>query len=135
MENKAYALEWMQKALHDLEGVRLLYESNHYTDTVGYVLHQSLEKILKAMSAYRNKPIRKTHNLVELYELLEDRIDLDEDEIFLLSIATTYQTKQRYPIAQKKLPPREEIKEVLDFTSRLFEAVLKKLEINIGDIK
>ncbi len=135
MVSKTYALEWMQKAIHDLEGARLLYKSHHYTDTVGYVLHQSLEKMLKAVSAYQNEPIRKTHNLVELYELLEDRIDLNEDKIFLLSIATTYQTKQRYPVAQKKLPPREEIKEILDFADKLFEDILKKLDIDIGDIK
>ena len=135
MASKTYALEWMQKALYDLEGARLLYVSNHYTDTVGYILHQSLEKVLKSMSAYQNRPIRKTHNLVELYELLEERIDLNEDEVFLLSIATTYQTKQRYPVTQKKLPSREEIKEVLDFADKLFEDVLKKLDLDIGDMQ
>ena len=135
MVNKKYACEWLQKSHHDLEGARLLYEAGHYTDTIAYVLHQSLEKILKAISAYRNEPIRKTHNLVELYELLTIQIDLEENEIFLLSIATTYQTKQRYPVVHKKLPEREEIKNILDFTEKLFDDILTQLDIDLLDIE
>lgn len=135
MVNKKYACEWMQKARHDLEGARLLYEADHYTDTIAYILHQSLEKILKAITAYQNEPIRKTHNLLELYELLTIEIDLDENEIFLLSIATTYQTKQRYPVVHKKLPACEEIKIILDFTEKLFDDILMELNIDPVDIQ
>lgn len=135
MVNKKYACEWMQKAHHDLEGARLLYEADHYTDTIAYILHQSLEKILKAITAYQNEPIRKTHNLLELYELLTIEIDLDENEIFLLSIATTYQTKQRYPVVHKKLPASEEIKNILDFTEKLFDDILMQLNIDPVDIQ
>ena len=134
MANKTYALEWMQKSLHDLSGARLLYESDHYTDTTSYVWHQSLEKMLKAISAYCNEPQRKTHNLVELYELLAIDLDLGDDEVFMLSIATTYQTKQRYPVTQKILPSKKEIGDILDFTEKLFSQISDKLQIDPENI-
>ena len=134
MANKPYAVEWLTKAHHDLEGARLLVNAGHYTDTISYVLHQSLEKILKAILAYDNKPILKTHNLVELYELLSDKIELDDEKVYLLSIATTYQTKQRYPVAHKKLPPEDEIKEVLSFSEMFFKLVVKTLDIPENEI-
>jgi HEPN domain-containing protein len=130
MANKTYAIEWLTKSKHDLEGARLLFEANHYTDTIGYVLHQSLEKMLKSILAYENKPILKTHNLVELYELMPDHILLDDEKIYLLSIATTYQTQQRYPVVQKKIPHREEILQILDLSQDIFEYICSNLNID-----
>ncbi|WP_294951181.1 HEPN domain-containing protein [Sulfurovum sp.] len=49
--NKRYASEWLQTAFPDLQGAHLLYEADHYTDTIAYVLHQSFEKTLKAVYA------------------------------------------------------------------------------------
>ena len=59
-----------------IQRLKPLSKQDHYMDTVSYILHQSLEKILKSISAYQNRLIQKTYNLVELYELLEERIDL-----------------------------------------------------------
>ena len=135
MANKTYAIEWLEKSYHDLEGAKLLLNANHYTDTISYVLHQSLEKTLKSILAYENKPIVKTHNLVELYELLSHKILLEDDKVYLLSIATTYQTKQRYPVVHKKQPPKREIEEILYFAEEFFQDVLKTLEITENEIK
>jgi len=134
MANRQYAIEWLIKAKHDLEGARLLIVAEHHTDTISYVLHQSLEKTLKAILAYDNEPIVKTHNLVELYELLSDKIELDDEQTYLLSIATTYQTKQRYPVPHKKLPSKYEIKEIFDFAEKLFGLVSKTLKISDNEI-
>jgi len=130
MANKVYAAEWLQKALHDLTGAKILYESDHYTDTTAYVLHQAIEKTLKSIYAYNNEAQRKTHNLVELYELMTVKIDLDDEEVYLLSIATTYQTKQRYPVVPKVLPSKQEIEEILCFSEKLFKRVSGMLEID-----
>ncbi|MFA5454665.1 MAG: hypothetical protein WC272_05020 [Sulfurimonas sp.] len=38
---------------------------------------------IKALIAYNNHPIKKTHNLVELYELVcDENFQLNEEEIF-----------------------------------------------------
>lgn len=132
--NSQSAQEWLVKAYHDLDSSQILFKSAHYTDTVGYVLQQSIEKILKSFLAYENKSIKKTHNLIEIYETIGGYIALDEYEIKLLSIATNYNTGQRYPTPHKKLPPKEEIKEVLEFTEELLARVCNTLNIDKKDI-
>jgi HEPN domain-containing protein len=135
MANKTHATEWLEKSYHDLDSAKILFEAGHFTDTIGYILHQSIEKIFKSCLAYKNVPIVKTHNLIELNELLDDLVDLSEDEIDLLAIATTYHTKQRYPSPHKRLPSKEEIKAILDFTVVLMNVICKKLNINSNEIK
>lgn len=132
MANKPHAIEWVEKAYHDLDSAKILYEAGHFTDTIGYILHQSIEKLYKSCLAYENVAIVKTHNLVELNELVEGWMGLEDAEIHLLAIATTYHTKQRYPSPHKRLPPREEIKEILDLNIQLFMRVCQKLNIEAG---
>jgi len=128
--NSQSASEWLTKAYHDLDSSKILYQSAHYTDTVGYILQQSIEKILKAFLAYQNSAIKKTHNLLEIYESISHFINLDDYEIRLLSVATSYNTGQRYPTPHKRLPPKEEIKEILDFTEGLLTRVCQILDID-----
>ena len=130
MANKTYATEWLEKAYHDLDSAMILFNAGHYTDTIGYILHQSIEKIFKSLLAYENKPILKTHNLVELHELLTEYMELPEDEIILLGIATTYNTQQRYPTLHKRLPPREEIARILALSQKLLDRVCRLLDID-----
>ena len=129
MPNKKYSLEWIEKSYHDLKGSRILFEASHYSDTIAYLLHQSLEKMLKALYAYENKKIKKSHNLLELYELSPVKIELTEDEVYLLSIATTYYINQRYPVSHTLFPDKDEIKDILDFTESLFDRIIVKLDL------
>ena len=46
--NKTSAKEWLVIAFHDLQSAKILYEANHYTDSIGNDLQQSIEKILKS---------------------------------------------------------------------------------------
>ena len=136
MDNKENILEWLMHAYHDLEGAKILCASNHYTDTISYVVQQAIEKTLKSLLAHKNEPIKKTHNLVELYELASDEIlVLEENEIAMIALATTYYIKQRYPTPYKKAVSRQEIKEVLDFAENLFERVYHLLGISLEEIK
>ena len=45
MANKTHAKEWLEKAYHDLDSANILIISGHFTDTIGYIYHQSIEKI------------------------------------------------------------------------------------------
>ena len=131
--NKPSSIEWLRKSYHDLKSAQILYDANHYTDSIGVDLHYAIEKSLKAFLAYNNSKIPKTHNLPELYEIVVKHIQVDNDDI--LYIANKYHIEVSYPQYDRSLPSREEIKEVMDFTDKLLEDVLKKLEIDIGDIK
>ena len=114
MQNKVSAIEWLKIAYHDLQ--------------------QSCEKSLKSILAYENKKIKKSHELVDIYALVQYKINLN-NYLELLEKATGYFKEDRYPNPNYCLPPREEIKEVLEFTEELFEKVCKILDINIEEVK
>jgi len=128
MPNRAYAKEWLEFAIKNLETAQLLYNANHYEDIIGVEIQQSLEKILKSLLAYKNIKIPKTHKLVEILEYTN--LALNKEEKFLLEIATDYYRSDRYPNPNYTLPSREEIKEVLDFTKNLFGEVCKIVNIS-----
>lgn len=132
--NKNAAVEWLTIAYHDLKSAQILFEANHYTDSIGCDLQQSLEKILKSLLAFKNQKIHKTHDLFQLYELI-DELYLDENDIDYLYLATEYYKEDRYPNPNYCLPDKEEIKNILKFTENLFLKVCNILEIDIEDIK
>jgi len=68
MPNRTLALEWLERAWHDLESARILFEVDHFTDVIGVDIQQSIEKTLKSLLAFQNKKIIKTHNLVILQD-------------------------------------------------------------------
>ena len=42
--NKTSAKEWLVKVWHDLSSANILFEAEHYTDSIGVDLHYALEK-------------------------------------------------------------------------------------------
>lgn len=132
--NKTSSKEWLVISYHDLQSAVILYEANHYTDSIGNDLQQSIEKILKSMLAFQNEKIPKSHDLLEVYENIKDRIDFEENDLLILAKATEYFKEDRYPNPNYFLPSREEIKEVLDFTAKLFDRVCSILEIDKSEL-
>ena len=133
--NEVAAKEWLIKSWHHLSSATVLYNVEHYTDTIAIDLHYSIEIALKSFLAYQNKKIIKTHNLVELHSSIINFIDFNEEEIDLLRVASAYHIKGSYPSPHRSLPPRDEIKQVLDFTNNLLEKVCTILNIPIEEIK
>ena len=133
--NKTASKEWLRIAYHDLKSAQILFEADHYTDSIGNDLQQSLEKILKSILAFQNAKIPKTHDLFELYDLANNFFTVSNDEIEFFEIATEYFKEDRYPNPNYCLPSKEEIEKVLYFTEQILEDVCKILNINIQDIK
>jgi len=129
--NETSAKEWLTKAWHHLGSGKILYQANHYTDTIAVDLHYAVEIMLKSFLAYQNKKIIKTHNLIDLYKSIMDYIEFNEDELDMLDLITTYHIKEAYPPMYRDLPSRDEIKGVLDFSEKLFDRVCEILEIEI----
>ena len=128
--NKTASIEWLRIASHDLLSAQILFNANHYTDSIGNDLQQALEKMLKSLLAYKNAKIPKSHDLLEIYEYVSDQIAIDEDDLRYLVLATEYFKEERYPNPNYFLPPKEEIEEVLAFTKRLFTTICDQLEID-----
>ena len=51
-----------------------------------------------------------------------------------MDIVTTYHIKGSYPPRDRRMPPREEIKEVLEFAEELFNEVCKILSIDKSEV-
>ncbi len=134
MANKSYANEWLTFSIKNLNTAKLLYEVNHYEDIIGVELQQTLEKLLKSIFANENIKIPKDHDLVKLYYTIEKFVNLEENEVIYLRIATDYYKEDRYPNPNYSLPPREEIREVLDFTQKLFDRVCNILGVEKSEI-
>ena len=131
--NKTSAIEWLEKSWHNLSGAKILYEVNHYTDVTAVELHYSVEKSLKSFLAYENKKIPKSHDLIEIYDLIKHFINF-EDYLVLLKQITKYHIEESYPVFDRTMPSRDEIKEVLDFAEELFDKVCGILNISKEDI-
>jgi len=134
MSNKTSAKEWLTIAYHDLKSAQILFENDHYTDSIGNDLQQAVEKILKSLIAYDNKQIKKSHDLVEVYNIVGNKIQFDNKEMEYLEKATTYSEEDRYPNSNYSLPPKEDIREILEFTKILFRKVCKILDVDKDEV-
>ena len=131
--NKMSAQEWLTKAWHHLSSAQILFQADHYTDIIGVELHYAIEITLKSLQAYENKQIKKTHELFEIYSQVD--LNIDDEEIRLLLIATKYHILESYPSPHRKLPDSKEIEKILLFSHKLFTSVCNQLDINPSDIR
>lgn len=133
--NELAAKDWLNKAWHHFSSASLLYKANHYTDVIAIDLHYAIEIIFKSILAYQNKKILRIHDLNQLSFEIEEKICFTHDEQKLLAIVSRYHIKASYPTPDRALPSKNEIKEVIDFTDKLFYQVCEILNLNIEEIK
>ncbi len=133
--NKQAAIEWLRIAYHDLKSAQILFNADHYTDSIGCDLQQAIEKTLKATIAYENRKIPKSHDLFHLYTLCNDTfVTLEKEEITYLHLATEYYKEDRYPNPNYFLPEKDEIKEVLRFAETFLLRICNALSIAFNEI-
>ena len=134
MPNKENAIEWLTIAFHELSSAKKLFRSRHFTDTIGTLTQQAIEKMLKSVMAFHNLKIKKSHDLVEIYSLIQDYLTLTNDELGKLEKATNYYQENRYPNFYYSLPERKEIKEILDFSGLLLSKLCGSFGVNLKDL-
>jgi len=133
--NKTAASEWLRKAYHDLSSADILFREHHFTDSISVDLHYAIEKMFKSVLAYENKKISKTHDLLELYTYVKEYVNLRDEELDVLDIATEYHIHEAYPGYKTFMPERTEIEKVLGFAKKLLDNVCKALGINTNLVK
>ncbi|MCK9373299.1 MAG: HEPN domain-containing protein [Sulfuricurvum sp.] len=133
--NVTSAKDWLVKSWHHYSSAKILFDAHHFTDCIAIDLHYSIEISLKAILAYRNDKIVKSHDLLEIHSLIAEQIDFNDDELALLDIVTRYHVKESYPNPTRILPPRDEIKKVLEFADQLLDRVCTLLNISTHEIK
>lgn len=133
--NVTSAKDWLVKAWHHWSSAKVLFDAHHFTDCIAVDLHYSIEISLKAILAYRNDKIVKSHDLLEIHALIAEQIEFSDDELALLDVVTRYHIKESYPNPTRNLPPRDEIKKVLEFADQLLDRVCTLLNISTHEIK
>ncbi len=124
MQNLQLANEWLESGKKHLEVAEILYRHDHYTDIVGLELQQSIERTLKAVLAYNNLPVTRTHDLATLLEAVKNEVDFDNDIKVQCELATDYFQDNRYPVRGNSfLPSGKEIKKVLETAASIYKKV------------
>jgi len=91
------ASEWFVRGDHDIETAQLLYDERGHTDTIGYHIHQAVEKYLKGYLVFHGKRYPKIHELDTLLHLIS-RFDTKFDVLIdFCEKATAYYIEDRYP--------------------------------------
>jgi len=126
MPNKILANEWLKSGKKHLEVAEILFDNGHYNDIVGLELQQSLERNLKAILAFNDKTIVRTHNISMLLKEVRVYIEFDEEIHKKSDLATDYYQDKRYPGGGiNYLPSNEEIEIVIETTKLIYNKVFE----------
>jgi HEPN domain-containing protein len=118
---------WIYKAKNDLKSAqKLLVGDDPIMDTAIYHTQQCAEKALKGYLAFRNQPLKKTHDIELLVEFCS-KIDSDFEKLYDCSEnLTPYATAFRYPDIYLE-PDYDEVYEAIDMAREILEFVEKKI--------
>lgn len=110
---KIQAEEWFERATHDIETAKLIFDQGGYTDTIAHLLQQGIEKCLKALLALNEIEPPKIHDLKVLLNRADNFLKSSEDYYDACLRATKYYIEGRYPPGPVAMPTKEEIETVL----------------------
>jgi HEPN domain-containing protein len=129
MPNYQYASEWLSLARKHLETAKLLLRENHYTDIIAIELHQTIEKSLKAVLAFNTVKIIRTHNLMELYKMCSQFLDISVLDTDSLVEINDYYESERYPGPKYVLPEVSEIEKNSAICDRVYSSVAEYIQM------
>ena len=118
---------WIYKAKNDLKSAqKLLAGDDPIMDTAIYHTQQCAEKALKGYLAFRNQPLKKTHDIELLVEFCS-KIDNDFEKLYDCSEnLTPYATAFRYPDIYLE-PDYDEVYEAIDMAREILEFIENKI--------
>ena len=125
---KIQAREWLERGVHDVEMARLMFEAEGYTDTIGFIIQQGMEKCLKALLVVNQTEPPRTHDLKVLLNKVSSYLKSATAYYDACLIATKYYIEDRYPPGPVNLPPRKEISIVLDKAVGLMDEIKELIE-------
>jgi HEPN domain-containing protein len=123
---KDETLNWVKFADENLKSAKLLFENNFYNPCLQNA-QQSIEKLLKAVLIEKGIPLKRTHDILELYQLLQQsgiKINLSEDECDLLN---SVYLPSKYPLGSALPdfnPDKEICFEVISIARNVLNEVL-----------
>ena len=113
------AKAWLMAAKDDLILLEDIKNNVHITNLIAFHSQQAIEKSLKAVIESKNQKVPKTHKLQQLFELVDIKIDLNDNLINLIHLLDELYIDSRYPndfgLLPYGKPSLEDAKEFYDF--------------------
>lgn len=128
---REYIRQWLEKADTDLRAAEYLLTASGFTDVICFHAQQAVEKLLKAVLAYKKIEIPRTHDLKILLNrtgLTEEELGLLEDEIDELS---GYCVETRYPADLPVLTVQDAVK-AIEIANKIHYAIRRIVTFNSG---
>lgn len=123
----AEARAWFLKAAEDLRaGTFELGADPPLSADVAFHSQQAVEKSIKGFLSWHGRPLRKTHNLVELGEACASIEPALEELLRRAAPLTEYAWKFRYP-GEADIPGDEEARNALSLAREVWQALLDRL--------
>lgn len=121
---------WIQVAEYDLETANAMLDSQRFL-YVGFMCHQSIEKILKGVFVSRTNTMPpRIHNLARLIQLSNLESEIPSDMLDIVNELNPLNIATRYPDQELELLNDFDFEystELLEKTRRLFEWIKTKL--------
>lgn len=118
--------EWIQKSKEDLQAAKVLVEKKLLPWIVCFHCQQAIEKYLKALQIIYLKDYQKSHDLLKIFQTLEQFISNQDIKENLSSISDFY-IASRYPSLQDESITNETAKEVFKKTKDIIQILQKYL--------
>ncbi len=117
--------DWFKKADEDLRAAKVLFRDGGFMDTVGYHIHQAIEKYLKGFLLYNKQDYPFIHNLIILLRECGkyDKGILDYSEE--CEKVNAYFIESKYPIDPPQDYPKNVMKQSIAGTEFLVKYIRK----------
>ena len=94
--SRELALEWLKSAEADLKTIKHILGDEALTHVVAFHAQQCVEKCLKALLEFRNRPVPKDHSTIRLYGLVVSDLGIELNSDMLTDLDDLY-IDARYP--------------------------------------
>lgn len=119
--------DWFKKGDEDIEVAKLLFRESDFMDTVGFHLHQAIEKYLKGFLLFHNQDYPLIHNLTVLLQKCgkfdNDILDYSEE----CERLNGYFISSKYPVDPPTNYPKDEMQKSIEMAEFLIKYILKKI--------
>lgn len=122
---------WIEVSEYDIETADAMMQTKRYL-YVGFMCHQSIEKILKAFFVHKtDEHAPRTHNLTMLAQKSGIYDELKEEQLELLDLLEPLNIQARYPTDKERLMrslSNEKCQEILTKTREMMKWIKMKLQ-------
>ncbi|MFH1565165.1 MAG: HEPN domain-containing protein [bacterium] len=122
-ESKDYK-DWYERASHDIEDAERLFVGGGYSDTICYLVHQSVEKYLKGFLLFNKANYPFIHDLIKLLRLCSEFDSNIIDYLDECKKINSYYIEDRYPLNAPLQYSKEETKEVIELAKGLIKYII-----------